>query len=136
MRSHESNPDAPDGNGPPRAAPTRVLVAEDESFVAMDIAMALEDEGVDVVGPFATLADTLDAIERNPPDAAILDVNLLDGDVEPALVRLRDLGRRVAVNTGSCDLDLIRRRFADVPVFAKPTPVDTLAKAIGIDMAA
>jgi CheY-like chemotaxis protein len=55
----------------------RVLVLEDEYFIADDIARTLEQAGAQVVGPFTRHADALNALEREHPlDFAVLDINL------------------------------------------------------------
>ncbi len=54
----------------------RILVVEDEYFVADDISRALRRADADVVGPVATVAAGLKLAEIEPLDGAILDVNL------------------------------------------------------------
>lgn len=54
----------------------RVLVVEDEWVTADDLCGQIRGEGAQVVGPVATVAQALGAIEGGPPDAAILDINL------------------------------------------------------------
>jgi CheY-like chemotaxis protein len=55
----------------------RVLVLEDEYFIADDIARTLEQAGAEVVGPFTRHADALNALKREQPvDFAVLDINL------------------------------------------------------------
>jgi AmiR/NasT family two-component response regulator len=66
----------------------RVLIAEDESVTAMDMACAVEDAGGKVVGPVARVSDGLELIEREQIDAAILDVVVLfhtASDAPPAI---------------------------------------------------
>ncbi|WP_052955021.1 response regulator [Microvirga vignae] len=64
---------------PPRGALAnrRVLIAEDEYFIARDIARALHALGAEVVGPVAS-RDEVQAILATGErlDAAILDINL------------------------------------------------------------
>ncbi|OLS08116.1 response regulator receiver protein, partial [Brucella abortus] len=67
----------------------RILVVEDEVFVALDVAATVEDANGTVVGPVGTVRQAIDLINRQEVDAAILDVNLADGDVEPVLDRLK-----------------------------------------------
>ncbi len=69
----------------------RVLIAEDEPFIALDLALAVEDAGGEVVGPVANRQDALALIAKGAVAAAILDINLADGDgsaVVEALVSL------------------------------------------------
>jgi DNA-binding response OmpR family regulator len=54
----------------------RVLVLEDEAFVALDLKQLLSDAGAAVVGPTSTLLEAQAAVRQQPIDAAVLDVNL------------------------------------------------------------
>lgn len=54
----------------------RVLVVEDEFYMADDLVRALEAAGARPVGPFGSVRQALDAVERNGIDAAVLDLNL------------------------------------------------------------
>lgn len=54
-----------------------MLIVEDEFLIAFDIADQFEAAGAGVVGPFADVSTTLQAIEYGDvPDAAVLGVNL------------------------------------------------------------
>lgn len=67
----------------------RVLVVEDEYFIAVDLKRALSKEGALVVGPVRDLAAGL-SLADEPIDAAILDVNLEEAMSYPIADRLRD----------------------------------------------
>ena len=54
----------------------RVLIVEDDYFMADDMRGGFEHEGVEVVGPFARLSDALDIASGEPLDGAVLDINL------------------------------------------------------------
>jgi CheY-like chemotaxis protein len=54
----------------------RILVVEDEFLIALDIAGALEQGGLEVIGPLASVRDALAALERERVDGALLDANL------------------------------------------------------------
>ena len=57
-------------------AGARVLILEDEFFLADDLARALREAGGDPVGPVATIAQAEAIVARERLDAAILDLNL------------------------------------------------------------
>ncbi len=105
----------------------RILVVEDEPFIAFDLQMAVEDSGAIVVGPASTIAEALDLIGREAIDGAILDVNLPDGTIGPVLDALP---KRVSVvvQTGVGLPPEIRAVHPDVPVFSKPTAAETLIR--------
>lgn len=67
------------GTGTARDAAARILVVEDEMMIAMLLEDILADFGYEVVGPYARVAEAVDAARRQELDAAILDVNL-DGE--------------------------------------------------------
>jgi CheY-like chemotaxis protein len=54
-------------------------VVEDEVFVALDTAAVLEEAGHEVCGVAADKAEALRLAERCRPDAAVVDLHLLDG---------------------------------------------------------
>lgn len=54
----------------------RILLVEDEPVLAIDAAMILDELGLDVIGPFATLSLGLASAKVELLDLAMLDVNL------------------------------------------------------------
>jgi len=59
----------------------RVLIADDESVIRMDLRETLEDAGYEVVGEVADGASALEMARRDRPDVAILDIKMprMDG---------------------------------------------------------
>ena len=59
----------------------RVVIAEDEALIRMDLAEMLAEEGYDVVGEAADGARAVELAEEHRPDLVILDVKMpvLDG---------------------------------------------------------
>lgn len=98
----------------------RILVVEDEPFIAFDLKMTIEDAGASAIGPASTIAEALELIAAEFPDGAILDVNLPDGTIGPVLDALA--GRAsIVVHTGVGLPPEICVRHPDVRVFTKPT---------------
>ncbi|MER0240385.1 hypothetical protein [Fulvimarina sp. MAC8] len=56
-----------------------ILLLEDNALVSADLSMMIEDRNGTVIGPFRTCAEGLEALTTDMPDAALLDVELLDG---------------------------------------------------------
>jgi len=54
----------------------RVLIVEDEYFIADDLARALRDAGAEPVGPVSTVKQAEELVALGELDAAILDLNL------------------------------------------------------------
>jgi two-component system, response regulator PdtaR len=65
----------------PASAKTRVVVAEDESLIRIDIVEILRDNGFDVVGEAADGEKAVALAEELRPDLVVMDVKmpLLDG---------------------------------------------------------
>lgn len=70
----------------------RLLLVEDEMFVAMDVQMTFEDEGWEVAGSFPRVSEALAFLTMNSVDCAILDMRLMDGEAFPVADRLMKLG--------------------------------------------
>ena len=104
----------------PAAAP-RVLVLDDEPIILMDFEFALEDAGARILDA-RSVREALDLIERDPPDAAILDVNLGRGTTcAPVALRLRDLGVPFVLHTGDLDRQGELVETLGAPVVPKPS---------------
>jgi DNA-binding response OmpR family regulator len=102
------------------------LIVEDEPFVALDLALAVEDAGSIPVGPAGSVREALALLASGEVAAAILDVNLSDGDVFPVLQVLIDRGVPVIVQTGVAVPPELRSRFPGLTVLAKPVKSEVL----------
>ena len=82
----------------------RLLIVEDEPFIAMDLEMIASARGHEVVGVAATLDEAFDQNASAQPDAAFVDINLSDGftGVDVARGLARD-GVRVGFVTGNLE---------------------------------
>lgn len=114
---------------PPDLSGARILVVEDEPFIAFDLKMAIEDSGACAIGPAATVAEALDLIAHEMPDGAILDVNLPDGTIGPVLDALAARAG-VVVHTGVGLPPDVRAAHPTVRVFTKPTEPTILLRHI------
>ncbi|MFL5335130.1 MAG: response regulator [Geminicoccaceae bacterium] len=65
----------------------RILIVEDEALIALELAESLEHDGHEVVGPAATMAEALALCKAEPPELAVLDINLQDGSSGVILAR-------------------------------------------------
>ena len=112
---------------PDRAA---VFVAEDEPFIAFDLATTIEDAGGVVIGPAATVEESLALLEIHTVDAAILDVNLGDRDVSPVAELLMARGVPVIFHTGLGVPDELGSRFPNLIVHLKPLVPEQLIRQL------
>lgn len=67
-----------------------VLVVEDNAILASEIADLVADAGGTFLGPAASVHAALASLQS--PDAALLDINVADGQIYPVADRLMDLG--------------------------------------------
>jgi CheY-like chemotaxis protein len=108
----------------------RVLVVEDEYFLADDIARALQSLGARVLGPVAELSDAAHLLEGQPMvDAAIVDINLRGELVFPFARRLRARNIPFVFTTGY-DKGTIDAEFQDVLRWEKPLDVAAMAREL------
>jgi CheY-like chemotaxis protein len=108
----------------------RVLVVEDEYFIADDLARALARLGADVVGPVPTRAEAeslLASAERI--DLAVLDINLKGETVFPLADLLIERSVPFLFATGYGEAT-IPDRYRQVPRWEKPFPPEALAQAL------
>ncbi|WP_102960839.1 response regulator [Mangrovicella endophytica] len=72
-------------------ADKRILIVEDEYFIASELKRTLKNEGAVVVGPVSDLEGGL-MLAEEPLDAAVLDVNLEETLSYPIADRLSSRG--------------------------------------------
>lgn len=97
-----------------------ILIVEDEPYIALDLAFAIEDAGGRPVGPVACVREALALLETSEVAAAILDVNLPDGDISPVVERLSALGCPIILQTGIGLPPALAGRFPNLVVHIKP----------------
>lgn len=66
----------------------RVLLLEDEPFIATDLSLTLQSMGYEVAGPCRTVAEAQEVVERLRPDAAVLDISLGGRDTSFAILAM------------------------------------------------
>ena len=111
----------------------RVVIAEDEVLIRMDLAEMLTEEGYDVVGQAGDGARAIELAEELRPDLVILDVKMpvLDGIAAAEVIA----GKRIApvvILTAFSQRDLVERaREAGAMAYlVKPFSKSDLAPAI------
>ncbi|PVX31424.1 response regulator [Sphingomonas pokkalii] len=103
----------------------RVLVVEDEYFIAMDVARAITDAGAQVVGPVPQLDQGLALADGEHLDAAVLDVHLEGGFSYAIAESLTRRSVPYLLLTGY-DTWALPEQFRDVPRLTKPIQLRTL----------
>lgn len=65
----------------------RVMIVEDQALLAMELELVLAESGCDVVGCAMDRAGAFAIAERERPDLALIDINLLDGMTGPQIAQ-------------------------------------------------
>jgi DNA-binding NarL/FixJ family response regulator len=107
----------------------RVLIVEDSWHVSTGLRRLLEAWGATVDGPVATAADAMRLVSESAPDAAIVDINLRDGELSYELIDwLQDRGIRIVVLTGYSDVSLQEGKVA--VILQKPARDEVLIASL------
>jgi Response regulator containing CheY-like receiver, AAA-type ATPase, and DNA-binding domains len=78
----------------------RILLVEDEYYIADDLRRTLIEAGAAVVGPFSNLEKARHAIETETFDCAVIDLNLHGDSGLPVADLLFERGKSFAIATG------------------------------------
>jgi CheY-like chemotaxis protein len=97
----------------------KILVVEDEALVAMLVEDALLDAGFAVIGLAATVEEALALLQREAPDAVVLDLNLAGETSTPVADWLAARGIPYVIATGYGATGL-PAGHQDAMVLAKP----------------
>jgi response regulator NasT len=90
--------------------PIRVVIAEDEAIIRLDLKETLEEEGYDVVGQTGRGDEAVELVRQLEPDLAILDIKMpgLDG-LAAAREITNERKAAVLILTAFSQRDLIER---------------------------
>jgi DNA-binding response OmpR family regulator len=105
--------------GDPLLRQVRVFIAEDEPFIALNLASEVQGARGHVIGPAGSVAEALSLLEHTQPHVGLLDANLSDGEITPVAELLRARAVPILFYCGQLPAHL---RYPDVPVYIKPMP--------------
>jgi len=113
--------------------PIRIVVAEDEALIRMDLVEMLREAGYDVVAEAADGAQAIELAQEHKPDLAILDVKMPVLDGISAAEKIIDIAP-VLMLTAFSQRELVERaRDAGVMAYVvKPFSIGDLVPAIEI----
>ena len=121
-----------DPTGPP---PRRVVIAEDEALIRLDLAEMLREEGYQVVGEAGDGQEAVDLAESLRPDLVIMDVKMprrdgIDAAAEIAAKRIAP----VVLLTAFSQRDLVEkaRDAGAMAYLVKPFSISDLVPAIEV----
>ncbi|MDO5698256.1 MAG: response regulator [Dermatophilus congolensis] len=131
----DSELQAPQADAPRDPGALRVVVAEDEALIRLDLSEMLEEAGYEVVGQAADGAEAIELVTETKPDVVVMDVKMPVLDGISAAEKLH--GERIApvvMLTAFSDRELVERaRDAGVMAYVvKPFTIDDLRPAIDI----
>ncbi|WP_459852705.1 response regulator [Dongia sp. agr-C8] len=112
----------------------RILVVEDDYFVASDLEGGLRDAGLEVVGPVPTAEEALALARSERPLLAVMDIRLAgakDG-IDAALELYRELGIRCIFASAHVEPPYRQRAAAASPLgwVQKPYTIDTVVETV------
>lgn len=113
----------------------RVLVVEDEGFVALMIEDMLEELGCEVAASVAQLASAREIAATAEIDLAILDVNLDGQPVFPVAEILRERQIPLVFSTGY-GISGLPPEFSGHPVLGKPFSIGDLQRTMTLALGA
>jgi DNA-binding NarL/FixJ family response regulator len=119
---------------PTRAAPSRILLVEDEFLIAMSIEGDLRDGGYDVVGIAHSANDAVAMAKAECPDIVLMDIRLVgkrDG-IDAALEIYQTTGIRCIFATAHGDPETVARATPASPLgwLHKPYGRDSLLSTV------
>jgi response regulator NasT len=125
-------------NSPAPAEVTRVLVAEDEALIRLDLVELLTDEGYEVVGQAADGEEAVAMARELAPDIVVMDVKMpkLDG-ISAAEIIVGERIAAVVMLTAFSQRDLISRasEAGALGYIVKPFDASDVVPAIEVALA-
>ncbi|WP_407175149.1 response regulator [Bradyrhizobium sp. STM 3562] len=108
----------------------RVLVIEDEYFIADDITRELASLGAEVIGPIGEIEEAQRVLRAGTViDGALLDINIRSSMVFPLARELKTRNVPFLFTTGY-DKATLSPEFQDVPVFEKPLDLPAMSRSL------
>ena len=111
-----------------------IFIVEDNSHIAMNLSMAVEDLCGSVLGPVASVEEALLLVDNPAIDAAVLDCELLDRDITPVALHLilRDLP--FVMHTGTAVPQAVIDGRPGLPVILKPQNPEAVLTALMLEI--
>ena len=105
----------------------RVLIVEENPVLAYDMSDLMRENDVEPVGPALDLENGLELARENTLDAALLDINLGNGDlVWPLAEKLRQRNVPLVFVSGECTKKYFPASFRNSVCLEKPASNDAI----------
>ena len=108
----------------------KILVAEDQALLALDMMLILSKAGAEVIGPAMSVDRAIELARGEDLSCAVLDVRLRNKFIFPAADVLTEKGVQVVFHTGEPNPEAIAREWPHAKVLMKPAPLLALIKAV------
>ena len=112
-----------------------MLVVEDEYLIADDLVRALRKSGAEPVGPVGTVAEAQRLLEKERPDAAILDLHLR-GESASGLVEQLAADQVPCLIVSGYSEQSFPDEFRHFPSLEKPVVYDRVTEKLAAAIAA
>lgn len=127
QRRAEPEDNSPEDEPGERLAGRRVLIVEDEAALALELQLAFEEEGAEVLGPALSLMGALETVAHTRNiDLAVLDVDLAGENIYPIAELLLQRGVPFLFHSGHGSRSQLAQLFPDTTTLAKPALPETL----------
>lgn len=113
---------------------SRILVVEDEPFIALTLEDMIDELGFVLAGTVAQVSEAIEFLSRETIDCALLDVNLGSEKIDPVADILAERGCPFIFTTGY-GRSGVPAQHADRPVLQKPFRMDDLAAILRANIA-
>ncbi len=131
-----SAPSTAESDWPGPLTGRRILVVEDEYFLADDLSRHFASLGAEIVGPIAYLDDAAEVLKAGATiDGALLDINIRSEMIFPLARLLRSRNVPFLFTTGY-DKKSLGPEFSDVQVWEKPLDIPRVARSLTALMSA
>ena len=112
----------------------RIVVAEDESLIRMDIVETLKDQGFDVVGEAGDGLKAIELAKELKPDLMVMDIKMPDMDGLSAAEQIAKLRIPVVFLTAFSQQELVSRasEVGAMAFLVKPFSPEDLLQAIEV----
>jgi two-component SAPR family response regulator len=113
-----------------KSRPPRVLVVEDEFFIAMELEAVLEASGCVVLGPAPSVGTVLNLLEVERPDCAVLDVSVRGEWITPVAELLATMEVPFILASAYGDRDFESAVLQNALNVGKPTDPARLVRTV------
>lgn len=107
-----------------------VLIVEDEPLIAWMLEDVVNSLGLQVIGPVPSIEEASSLLNELTPEVALLDVNLVDGEIYPVADQLKVRNVPLIFHTANTKSDELALRYTGAQVIVKPSDPQRLQKAI------